>query len=107
MENSNVSVNFILPKSAVIVSHKVVRSSKPIASILTWEGLLYANSEGLLPKGYLTRCRNGHVSLASAKAYLLKLDAKSPMPITLYITTVPNQNNMYCVVYATNCRKVA
>lgn len=96
-----IKFNDVLAKDEVIIAHKVIKSSKSPLSILIWEGLQHADYEGLLPKGYIKRVRNGHISPVTAKKFLNKLYKEGKMTVSFAIKPIPNQTNKYVVAVTT------
>lgn len=92
---------------------KVVKISKPTGvteeQILTWHVLKKLEENKMLPKGYLTRVRNGNIGYESARKYATRLIKNAGCPfnmrlcirngnhyiITFIKLTYPNYNEIF------------
>lgn len=74
---------------------KIGHSNTPIDRLLVWYNLKACDYNGLLPKGYLTKVRNGHISYNAAKNYVKKVMTNAGNPFDIQIVI---DNNEYFVI---------
>lgn len=105
---SNTSIKFELKKGEVFVSaHKIsIAEGKSIEGYVTYKMLVMLDNKGLLPKGYLTRVKNGHISLKCAYAKAQEVHQANSFP---YVIRVKQVGNIYIValIKLTATEKVA
>lgn len=93
-----ISIKFDMKKGECIVHHEIVKSSKDPKCILLYKTLCYLDIEGLLPKGYLTKIKNGKINYDSAFKYCKNIYKNYEVPI--YYSLMPTKKipNQYIVV---------
>ena len=62
MKKNNNSIKFNLVEGEVVRKVQYTKDSMMVSRIATFSFLKVLDHEGLLPKGYLTRVKNGHIS---------------------------------------------
>ena len=96
--------SIVLPKGAKVI--KAIRitipEGKTIEGFMVYKMLVIMNHQGLLPKGYLTRVRNGHISFKTALKKIVSI--KNETNFTYNIISKSLGNNQYAVIL---CKTVA
>lgn len=94
----------VVPKDVKVI--KAIRTTIPegktIEGFMVYKMLVIMNHQGLLPKGYLTRVRNGHISFKTALKKIVSI--KNETNFTYNIISKSLGNNQYAVIL---CKTVA
>ena len=89
---------FDMKEGECIVHHEIVKSSKDPKFILLYKTLCYLDIEGLLPKGYLTKIKNGKINYDSALKYCKNIYKNNNIPIYYSLMPTKKAENQYIVV---------
>lgn len=82
---------------------KVAKIGRPTGvteeQILTWYALKSLEESGMLPKGYLTKVRNGNISYESARTYATKTLIKANCPFKMRLVLNNNDAQYYVFTF--------
>jgi hypothetical protein len=90
--------SIIIPKDTKVVRaiHVDIKEGKTIEGYMTYKALVIMDYMGYLPKGYLTRVKNGHIKLSTAIKKIQSVKSKNHFPYNM--TAKHLGNNRYIVV---------
>ncbi len=100
--------SIIIPKDAKIVMavHVNIKEGKSIEGYMIYKALILMNQMGLLPKGYLTRVKNGHIKLSTAIKKVKSVMKEGRFPYNMCAKHLGN-DRYTVVLYKTTATKSA